>query len=325
MRYLKLLITTLVLAAAGCAPSEPQPAGGEKTRVVATTTMIGDLVRQIAGDRVELVTLMPPGTDPHSFKPSTGDMGHVARAHLVLYNGLHLEGKMVELLEQRLKDRAVAVVRDIPVERILPWAEGEGGAHDPHVWFDPTLWATAARTVAGELARIDPDHADAHRAAGERVAAALMALHAETRAQLESIPEERRVLITSHDAFNYFGRAYGMDVRGLQGISTESQAGLSNINAAVDFLVERKIPAIFPESSVPHATIERVQADCRARGVEVKIGEELYSDAMGAPGERPGFAVETYEGMFRYNVAAIVKALNDAARPPSSGPMIDGR
>lgn len=285
--------------------------GAARPRVVATTTMIGDLVKQIAGDKASLVTLMPPGVDPHSFKPSTADMGEVARATLVLYNGLHLEGKMVELLEERLAERSAAVTRDVPPDRLLPWSAdaGGGGAHDPHVWFDPTLWAAAARTVAGELARVDPTNADHYRARGEAVADDLLKLHEENKAKLSTIPSDRRVLITSHDAFNYFGRAYGIDVRGLQGISTETQAGLANIAAAVDFIVQRKIPAVFVESSVPHATIERVQADCRSRGFDVKIGGELYSDAMGAPGERPGYAVETYEGMFRYNVDLIVNGL----------------
>lgn len=316
MRYLKLLITTLVLAAAGCAPSEPQPAGGEKPRVVATTTMIGDLARRIAGDgKIDLVVLMPAGVDPHSFKPSTADMGEVARADLVLYNGLHLEGKMVELLEQRLKDRAVAVTRDIVPSRLLPWDSSDGGTYDPHVWFDPRLWARAAETIAEELARVDQANAEHYRSRGRETVVELLKLHEENRAKLATIPPERRVLITSHDAFNYLGRAYDIDVRGLQGISTETQAGLSNITAAVDFIVGRKIPAIFVESSVPHATIERVQADCRSRGFDVKIGGELYSDAMGAPGERPGYAVETYEGMFRYNVDLIVRGLGGGGEP----------
>jgi manganese/zinc/iron transport system substrate-binding protein len=236
-------------------------------------------------------------------------MGNVARARLVLYNGLHLEGKMVELLEERIRDRAVAVTRDIDRSRLLPWAAGESGAYDPHVWFDPTLWRAAAETVAGELARVDPANAAEYASRGAAVAANLQRLHEEMKARLASIPRERRVLITSHDAFNYFGRAYDVDVRGLQGISTETQAGLASITAAVDYIVARKIPAVFVESSVPHATIERVQADCRSRGVEVKIGGELYSDAMGTPGERPGYAVETYEGMMRYNVDLIVRAL----------------
>jgi manganese/zinc/iron transport system substrate-binding protein len=309
MRWILILVTGF-LATAGCDPGAT-PANHARPRVVATTTMIGDLVRRVAGEgKVELTVLMPAGVDPHSFKPSTADMGEVARAKLVLYNGLHLEGKMVELLEQRLADRSAAVTRDVPVDRLLPWStDTGGGAHDPHIWFDPTLWAIAANTVAAELARIDPENADHYRARGDTVADDLLKLHEENRAKLSTIAPDRRVLITSHDAFNYFGRAYDIDVRGLQGISTETQAGLSNITAAVDFIVGKKIPAIFVESSVPHATIERVQADCRSRGFDVRIGGELYSDAMGAPGERPGYAVDTYEGMFRYNVDLIVNGL----------------
>lgn len=316
MRWIWILVTGF-LATAGC-DAGATPANDARPRVVATTTMIGDLVRRVAGDaKVDLTVLMPAGVDPHSFKPSTADMGEVARAKLVLYNGLHLEGKMVELLEQRLADRSAAVTRDVPVDRLLPWStdSGGGGAHDPHIWFDPTLWAIAARTVAAELARVDPLNADHYRARGDTVADDLLKLHEENRAKLSTIAPDRRVLITSHDAFNYFGRAYDIDVRGLQGISTETQAGLSNITAAVDFIVGKKIPAIFVESSVPHATIERVQADCRSRGFDVKIGGELYSDAMGAPGERPGYAVETYEGMFRYNVDLIVRGLGGGGEP----------
>jgi manganese/zinc/iron transport system substrate-binding protein len=285
-----------------------------RVRVVATTTMVGDLVRQVAADRVELDVLMPAGVDPHSFKPSTADMGRVARADLVLYNGLHLEGKMVDVLEQRLADKAVAVTRDLPRDRLLPWAEGESGAYDPHAWFEPALWSLAAATVASELGRIDPENRWFYNERLSTVQAELAALDGELRARLASLPEARRVLITSHDAFNYFGRAYGVDVRGLQGISTETQAGLSNIKAAVDFIVERGIPAIFVESSVPHGTIERVRDDARSRGVEVSIGGELYSDAMGAPGERPGFDVDTYAGMMRYNVDVFVKAMGGNAQ-----------
>jgi manganese/zinc/iron transport system substrate-binding protein len=314
MRVHILLVVVLgLLCSVGCQRDDTASSGANaRPLVVATTTMIGDLVRQIGGDKVQLVTLMPAGTDPHSFKPSTGDMGQVARATLVLYNGLHLEGKMVDLLEQRLGDRAVAITRDMPRDRLLAWADGEAGAHDPHVWFDPTLWTFAAQTVAAELARIDSTNADHYRVRGEAVTKSLATLHAEAKSALATIPTDRRVLITSHDAFNYFGRAFEIDVRGLQGISTETQAGLSNINAAVDYIVQRKIPAIFVESSVPHATIERVVADAKSRGFTVKIGGELYSDAMGAPGEHPGFAVETYEGMFRYNVDRVVRGLAGA-------------
>jgi manganese/zinc/iron transport system substrate-binding protein len=252
---------------------------------------------------------MPAGVDPHTFKPSTEDMGSLSRADLVLYNGLHLEGKMVELFEEKLKDRAVAVTHGAPEERLLAWQQGQGGAHDPHLWFDASLWTYAAQSTADALARLDPPNAAAYQERASGVKAQLQALHDWAAAELSKIPDQQRVLVTSHDAYNYFGRAYEVDVRGLQGISTETEAGIRDIQSAVDFIVARKIPAIFVESSVSHKTIERVQADCRARGFDVKIGGELYSDAMGAPGEHPPYAVDTYEGMFRYNVDTIVKAL----------------
>ena len=252
---------------------------------------------------------MPAGVDPHTYKPSTEDMGSLSRASMVLYNGLHLEGKMVELFEEKLKDRAVAVTRDVPHEKLLAWKEGQGGAHDPHIWFDATLWSHAAQTVADALATLDPPNAAKYQERASTVKGELASLHDWATKQLATIPGQRRALVTSHDAYNYFGRAYDVEVRGLQGISTETEAGLTNIHSAVDFIIARKIPAIFVESSVSHKTIERVQADCRARGFEVKIGGELYSDAMGAPGEHPGYAVDTYNGMFRYNIDTIVKAL----------------
>ncbi|WP_428939812.1 metal ABC transporter solute-binding protein, Zn/Mn family [Fontivita pretiosa] len=305
-----IVLGVALLSACGSSPA----ATSGKPRVVATTTMIGDLVRRIAQDRVELKVIMPPGVDPHTFKPSTADLGNIQRANLVLYNGLHLEGKMVDLLEHELGDRAVAVTRDIPPELLLPWkqttgAAGGGGAHDPHVWFDASLWARAAKTVCDALVRLDPEGADVYTKNYEQLRAELDALHVEISQKLAEIPKQRRVLITSHDAYNYFGRAYDIEVFGLQGISTETEAGLTNINNAVDFILQRKIPAIFVESSVSPKTIERVQADCKSRGFDVKIGGELYSDAMGSPGERPGYAVETYAGMVRYNVDTIVKAL----------------
>jgi manganese/zinc/iron transport system substrate-binding protein len=303
-----------LLAGAGCdagtsGSGSPSGGGAKKLRVVATTTMIGDLVSRIGGDRVELTVIMGAGVDPHTFKPAPADFANLAKADVAFYNGLHLEGKMVETFEGTLKDKSVAVAESIPKERLLSWQEGEGGAHDPHVWFDVVLWAKAGEAVRDGLVRADPDGAADYNRRLATVATELMKLDLETRAKLETIPKERRVLITSHDAYSYFGKAYGVDVRGLQGISTETEAGIQGINGAVDFILERKIPAIFVESSVSPKTIERVQADCKARGWDVKIGGELFSDAMGQPGERPGYAVETYEGMVRYNVDTIVGAL----------------
>lgn len=303
----------VLLCAAGCddAPrgGAPTASSEKKLKVAATTTMIGDLVRSIGGDRIDLVVIMPPGTDPHTYKPSTGDIGKLAAADRVFYNGLHLEGKMVEVFEEKLKDKAVPVAAAIPLERLLAWQQGETGAHDPHVWFDVKLWSFAADRIAEALAKADPPGEAGYRAKLVDLRSAMNALDEYARTQLATIPKDHRVLVTSHDAYGYFGRAYDVEVRGLQGISTETEAGIQAINAAVDFIIQRKIPALFVESSVSPKSIQRVQADCKAKGFDVEIGGELYSDAMGQPGEHPGYEVHRYEGMFRYNVDTIVKAL----------------
>jgi manganese/zinc/iron transport system substrate-binding protein len=278
-------------------------------RVVATTGMIADLVKNIGGERVAVTGLMGPGVDPHTYKPSPSDFAELAKAKITFYNGLHLEGKMVEVFQEKLKDKSFAVADAVPVDQRLAWQQGQGGAFDPHVWFDVRLWSLAAGAVRDGLIQHDPAGADAYRQRADEVVASLAKLHEETKRRIGSIPEDRRVLITSHDAYNYFGRAYGIQVRGLQGISTETEAGIQAINGAVDFILKKKIPAIFVESSVSPKTIERVRDDCKARGLDVKIGGELFSDAMGSPGQHPGYAVETYEGMVRYNVDTIVNAL----------------
>jgi manganese/zinc/iron transport system substrate-binding protein len=319
---LRLIAATLAGAAAlmalvgGCGCQSRGPSSG-KPRVVATTTQIGDLVRQIAGDRVELKVIMGPGIDPHTYKPSPSDMGAMKRADLVLYSGLHLEGKMVDVLEAALGDKSVAVTSRMPEERLI---RAQAQAHDPHVWFDVSLWKTAAQVAADELARIDPEGKEVFDRNLAKLLEQMDALDATMREQFARIPEARRALVTSHDAFAYLGRAYGLDVRGIQGISTEGEAGIQDIRNAVDFIVERHLPAVFVESSVPTQTIDRVKADCRARGVEVRGGHgsglEIYSDAMGVPGEHPGYAVETYIGMMRYNTDTIVSALAPDAPHP---------
>jgi manganese/zinc/iron transport system substrate-binding protein len=303
-------------ALAGCDKDATGPGSsggpGATIRVVSTTTMIGDLVKHIGGDRVNASVIMPPGTDPHTYKPSPGDVAELRGADIVFYNGLHLEGTMVDLFEdpKKLGGKSVAVTSKLPESVLLGWqGSGGDGAHDPHVWFDVTIWAQAASVIADTLATRDAAHADQYRARAADLDKRLTALDAYVRQQLNGVPKDRRVLITSHDAYNYFGKAYGVEVRGLQGISTESEAGIQAVNSAVDYIISAKIPAIFVESSVSPKTIERVQADCKARGWDVKIGGELYSDAMGKAGEHPGYAVETYEGMVKYNVDTIVAAL----------------
>jgi manganese/zinc/iron transport system substrate-binding protein len=307
-----LVLPLFMLTIAGCDAGAAQTSG--RKRVVATTTIVGDLARQIGGDHIDLIVIMPAGVDPHTYKPSTEDMGSLARADLVLYNGLHLEGKMVDLFEEELKDKSVAVTSAAPQEKLLSWQEGQGGAYDPHLWFDASLWTHAAQAVADALAKLDPPNAAKYQERASVTRAKLASLHEWAAKELSTIPQQQRVLVTSHDAYNYFGRAYDVEVRGLQGISTETEAGIRDITSAVDFIVSRKIPAIFVESSVSPKTIERVRDDCKSRGFDVRIGGELYSDAMGAPGEHPGYDVHTYEGMFRYNVETIVKALSPSPR-----------
>lgn len=310
MKIATLFVLTLSLAGlvAGC-DSGAAGSGGTsagKPDVVATTTMIGDLVRDIGKDDVSLKVIIGPGVDPHTFKPSPADVANLKRANVVFYNGLHLEGKMVELLEGG-GDRSVAISRDIPHDRLL----GSNGSHDPHIWFDPTLWEFAAKTIAQDLAKRIPAKAAEINARGEAVVAKLQAQHQANLSAFAALPKERRILVTSHDAYNYFGRAYDVKVYGLQGISTETEAGLSNVNDAVTFIMTNKVPAIFVESSVSPKTIERVRDDCRARGWNVQIGGELFSDALGSPGQHPPYAVETYEGMMQFNVATIVKAMKE--------------
>lgn len=307
MKSVLILLLGVLVMSVGCDGAKADSTGGKK-RVVATTTMIGDLVKTLAGDKVDLSIIVGPGVDPHTYKPSPADMANLGRADLVLYNGLHLEGKMADLLESTLQAKSTAVSAAVPHDRLISADDG-GKTHDPHIWFDVAIWSYAAQSAANALIAVDAANADLYRQNLLLLQADLSKLDGDVRTIIAGIPAERRVLITSHDAYNYFGKAYDIQVRGLQGISTESEASMSAVSAAVDFIVERKIPAVFVETSVPHKTIERVISDCRARGVTVKEGGELYSDAMGTPGERPGFAVETYRGMVLYNVTTIANAL----------------
>ena len=274
-------------------------------RVVTTTGMITDVVQNVGGERVQVTGLMGPGVDPHLYKASEGDVTRMAEADAIFYNGLHLEAKMGEVLEKMGgQAKTVAVTQGVDPSDLLAPPEFEG-AYDPHVWFDVALWMKAVEPVRDTLIEMDPDHADLYRANAESYLAELNELHDYVMAQAEKLPADQRVLITAHDAFNYFGQAYGFEVRGLQGISTAAEAGTADVQDLADFIVERRIPAIFVESSVPPRTIEAVQAAVRAQGFDVQIGGELFSDAMGDPDTEEG----TYVGMVRHNVDTIVSSL----------------
>ena len=274
-------------------------------RVVTTIGMITDIVQNVGGARVNATGLMGPGTDPHLYKASEGDVARLAGANLIFYNGLHLEGKIAGVLE-RMQDRVktVAVTHDIDRGILLAPPEFEG-AYDPHVWFDVTLWMKAVERVRDTLIEVDKDSAELYRANTKDYLAKLEDLHDYVTQQAKRVSPEQRVLVTAHDAFNYFGRAYGFEVRGLQGISTAAEAGTADVQALVQFIVERRIPAMFVETSVPRRSIEAVQAAVKAKEFSVEIGGQLFSDAMGASGTPEG----TYIGMVRHNIDTIVASL----------------
>lgn len=301
-----LLLTAAVAALSGCGNAQSAFSGaGGKIKVTTTIGMITDIVRNVGGERVEAVGLMKSGVDPHLYKATKGDVDRLLEADIVFYNGLHLEGKMASVLE-KLADKkpTVAVSRGIDPAALRGMDDGSG-AHDPHIWFDVRNWMSATETVRDELIRLDAAHADEYRANAETYLAQLSQLHEETKAKIGRIPEQSRVLVTAHDAFGYFGAAYGIQVMGLQGMSTASEAGLKDVSTLRDFLVENEIKAVFVESSVPKKTIQAVVDGAKEKGHKVKIGGELFSDAMGEAGTVEG----TYIGMVRHNVDTIADAL----------------
>ena len=275
-------------------------------RVVATTGMVGDLATRIAGDHAVVDYLMGPGVDPHLYKATASDVRKLQRADVILYNGLFLEGKMQSILERMAKAgrHVAAVTAELDHESLLDPGDGTGHP-DPHVWFDIALWSQCVPVVVETLARAAPDSAEYFRERGERVTDELMALHVWAQEISATLRVEQRILVTSHDAYGYFGEAYGFQVVGLQGISTVSEAALADMASLVDFIKARKVKAIFVESSVSHATIERIATDA-----QVRIGGELFSDAMGTPGQmEKGYDLGTYDGMVRHNLTTIVEAL----------------
>lgn len=308
-----VVLAGLILAVglAACGPDEGDGAPDEKKaglQIVCTTGMIRDLAENVAGDRATVRGLMGPGVDPHYYKATQGDLGLLTRADLILYNGLFLEGKMQDIFGKMARTRGeaavVAVSRAVPPEALRQPPEFEGH-HDPHIWFDVALWQQTIPAVQAALTAADPQGADYFRRNAERYRLRLQALDAWVREQIETIPRESRMLVTAHDAFGYFGQAYGLEVLGLQGISTVAEYGVSDVRHLVDLIVERGIKAIFVESSVPQRSINAVREGCLARDHQVIIGGTLYSDAMGEPGS----GADTYVGMVQSNVNTIAAAL----------------
>jgi manganese/zinc/iron transport system substrate-binding protein len=287
-------------------PSGQAFAAEKKIKITTTVTMVADLARNVGGDRVEVEALMGPGVDPHLYKAAASDVTKLQQADVIFYCGLLLEGKMQAIFSKlaRSKRFVYPVTESIPLDRLLEPPEF-AGHYDPHVWFDVPLWKLCIDTVMKGLSEFDPAGKEGYEKRAAATRARLDELHAWALKKAGELPAERRILVTSHDAYNYFGRAYGFQVVGLQGISTVSEAGLADVAKLTDFIKQKKIKAVFVESSVPHDTIERISRDAG-----VKIGGELFSDAMGTPGQiEHGYDLGTYEGMIKHNLTTIVDAL----------------
>jgi manganese/zinc/iron transport system substrate-binding protein len=308
MRY-SLLALLLSITLLGCKQSRDPSAkpnfNGRLVKVLATTGMIADAAQAIGGENVEVNCLMGPGIDPHRYLPTARDLTHIRQADLVLYNGLHLEGKMTDVLANR-GHWTVGVAEGL--EGLRNAEEGFEGAHDPHVWFDVKLWMKVVEKIRDSLVDIDPTHATDYRERAEKYLVQLAKLDEEVRHKIHSLPETQRVLITAHDAFGYFGRAYGIEVRGLQGVSTATDTSGKNVQELAELIGSRKIKAIFAETSVSDKGMLAVRQAVREKysGFDVRLAEQqLYSDALGETNGPAG----TYIGMVTHNVDAIVKAL----------------
>jgi manganese/zinc/iron transport system substrate-binding protein len=282
-----------------------QRKASSQVKVTATIGMIGDLAQIIGAKDIQVTTLMGPGTDPHLYKAREKDIRLLAEADLVLYNGLHLEGKLGAILEKMARKKQVVPVAEVIPKNLLIQSDNGTGARDPHVWFDVSLWSKVAERIRDVLIEAAPDKKAGLSSRAADLLKQLSTLDTWVKDQTASIADESRVLITAHDAFGYFGKAYGMEVRGIQGISTEDEAGVRDINQLVDFIAEKKIKAVFVESTISKKNIQALIEGCAAKGHTLSIGGELFSDAMGEKGTRDG----TYIGMVEHNVKTIVNAL----------------
>ncbi|BBI34315.1 metal ABC transporter solute-binding protein, Zn/Mn family [Cohnella abietis] len=284
------------------------PSGTEgKIKVTTTIGMISDVVEQVGREHVEVTGLMGAGVDPHLYKASQGDIKKLEKAEIIFYNGLHLEGKMVEILEKMAKKKTTVAVSD-NIDRATLRTGAENGMdteYDPHIWFNVKHWMKATESIRDTLIKQDPDHAADYTENAEAYLKLLQQLNDEVAEKVKTIPEKSRVLVTAHDAFGYFGDTYGLKVMALQGMSTASEAGTKDVTDLRDFLVENNIKAVFIESSVPRKAIDAVIQGAKQKGHELLIGGELFSDAMGEAGTTEG----SYIGMVRHNVETIVNAL----------------
>lgn len=275
--------------------------------IVTTTSMITDLVKNIGGDKVEVQGLMGAGVDPHLYKASEGDVSKLSKADIIFYNGLHLEGKLVDVFERMKKQNinAIAISDALNPEKDLISSKLFESNYDPHIWFNIGHWEVISLFVANKLSEALPEHKEEFQANAQKYLQELKNLWMEVDAEIATLTKDQRRLVTAHDAFNYFGKAFDFDVVGLQGLSTATEAGVQDVQKTSAYIIEHKVKAVFIESSVPQRTVEALKAAVNSRNHEVVIGGTLYSDALGNAGTEEG----TYIGMFRYNVKTIVDAL----------------
>jgi len=306
---MKWVMCAVLAGLLGCSSESPKgstESRAGKVRVVTTTTMVTDLVRQVGGDKVDVQGLMGAGVDPHLYKALASDITKLQNADVIFYNGLLLEGKMQDVFAKmaRTKKHVYPITEAIPQDQLLEPPEFSGH-YDPHVWFDVPLWAKCVDMVVKGLSEFAPHDKDFFEQQGKAAQAKMQTLHDWAVKRANELPKEKRILITSHDAFNYFGRAYGFQVVGLQGISTVEEANMASMVKMVEFIKKNNVKAVFVESSVPQQAIRRISEDAR-----VIIGGELFSDAMGTPGQMEnGYDLGTYEGMIKHNLNKIVDAL----------------
>ncbi len=308
---------SLVLSLAicvGCGGPNPSPPSNSTVatypiKAIATVGMVADIVRNVGDQHVVVTQIMGPGVDPHLYKVNRDDVQTIMDGDLVFYSGLMLEGKMSDALIKVARSKPVFAVTELIDEAQLLQPEDFAGHYDPHVWMDVSAWSKCVDVVAKGLSDFDPPHAFDYQQNAEAYQLQLAELHAYGVQSIGSIPQASRVLITSHDAFNYFGRAYGLDVQGVQGISTESEAGLQRINQLVDTIVAKRVPAVFVESSVSRKNIDALVEGAKARNHRITVGGELFSDAMGETGTYEG----TYVGMLDHNFTIVTRALGGSA------------
>ncbi|PTB82136.1 manganese transporter [Alloalcanivorax venustensis] len=301
-QWLGVVVLSLSFLLFGCSA---ETEGEKEGIVVATTGQIADAIKEISGDHLQVSALMGPGVDPHLYKATQSDLSKLDKAEVIFYNGLHLEGQMLDIFEQMAKDKTVLAVGETLDEKQLLASDTDAMLHDPHIWFDIELWKGVVKAISTQLQEEYPEFKADFQTNEAAYLKKLDDLQSYAEKRVNEIPQQQRILVTAHDAFNYFGRSQGFEVRGLQGLSTDSEYGVKDVQEMVDFLVENKIKALFIESSVSDKAMKAVIEGAKEKGHDIVIGGELFSDAMGAEGTTEG----TYIGMYQHNIDTIVDAL----------------